>query len=62
MTKGVTIKLGKSPPDSDGNRNPKSLTLCLPVSSADNTFKQFGKRSGPMVLLSPDMDPNYLTL
>ena len=32
------------------------LTLCLPVSSADNLGKQFGPRSGP-----PDQGPNCLT-
>ena len=29
-------------------RNP-SLTLCLPVSSADNLGKQFAPRSGPTI-------------
>ena len=28
-------------------RHENALTLCLPVSSADNSCKQFGPRSGP---------------
>ena len=33
-----------------------NLTLCLPVSSADNLCKLFGRNVGP------DLDPNCLTL